>query len=71
MCTVNVDGKDQGTNLFFAPLESIQRIVFKTGDTSLFPNANTPPEQTFDLPHAGEQDAPAAFYIRSLTTKTF
>ncbi len=71
MYTVNVDGKNQLTALFFAPLESVQRIVFKTGDTSLFPNANTPADQDFDVPKAGEEDVPAAFYIKYLTTKSF
>jgi hypothetical protein len=69
--TVNIDGKNELTALFFAPVESIQRIVFKTGNTRLFPNANTSADQNYDLPQAGEQDAPAAFYIKSFTTKPF
>jgi len=69
--TVNIDGKNEITALFFAPLESVSRIVFKTGDTSLFPNPNTPADQDFDMPRAGEEDVPAAFYIKNLITKTF
>jgi hypothetical protein len=69
--TVNIDGKNEITALFFAPLESVSRIVFKTGDTSLFPNANTPADQDFDVPRAGEEDVPAAFYIKNLITKSF
>jgi len=71
MYTVNIDGKNEITALFFAPLESVSRIVFKTGDTSLFPNPNTPADQDFDVPKAGEEDVPAAFYIKNLITKAF
>ncbi|EHQ30804.1 exo-alpha-sialidase [Mucilaginibacter paludis] len=68
--TMNINGKELSTQLFFAPLDKIERIVFRTGEVRTFPNANTPADQTFDVPNAGEADAPAAFYIKSLTTKS-
>jgi hypothetical protein len=67
--TVNVNGKDQTRGLFFAPVESLERIVFRTGERRYFPNAETPSEQTFDVPGAGEKDIEAVFFIKSLKTK--
>ena len=66
--TVTVNGKESGGSLFFAPLESVQRIVFRTGEVRRFPNADTPTDQMYDLPDPGAQDKPATFYIRSLKT---
>jgi hypothetical protein len=66
--TVNVNGKET-RGLFFAPVESLTRIVFRTGDRRYFPNAETPSEQTFDVPQAGEKDQMAEFYIKYLKTK--
>jgi hypothetical protein len=71
MYTLNVDGKDVLNALFFAPVESVERIVFRTGHLRRFPTADTPADQDFDMPDAGGQDKPAAFYIKSLQTKTF
>lgn len=66
--TVTVNGKESGGSLFFAPLESVQRVVFRTGEVRRFPNADTPTDQMYDLPNPGAQDKPATFYIRSLKT---
>jgi hypothetical protein len=71
MYTVNVDGKDSAMALFFAPLENVQRVVFRTGNVSTYPDANTPADQDFDVPKAGEAAAAATFYIKSFTTKSF
>jgi len=68
--TMNVNGKEIATQLFFAPIESVHHITFKTGETTWFPNANTPADQDFDVPQAGEADTPTVFYIKSLTTKS-
>jgi hypothetical protein len=67
--TMNVNGKDINTQLFFAPLAEVTRIVFKTGEDQATPIANTPADQDFDVPNAGESDKPAAFYIKYLKTK--
>jgi len=66
--TVNVNGKNAARGLFFAPVESLERIVFRTGELRYFPNAESPSEQTFDMPGAGERDAEAAFFIKSFRT---
>jgi hypothetical protein len=67
--TVSINGKtSQG--LFFAPLLSIDRIIFRTGHVRRFPDADTPTDQMYDLPNGGEQDKKAAYYITSFQTST-
>jgi hypothetical protein len=66
--SVNVDGKDVMTNLFFAPIAAVERVVFRTGSVRRFPDADTPTDQDFDLPNAGESAKPAVFYIKSFKT---
>lgn len=68
--SVNIDGKES-TNLFFAPVQTVSRIVFRTGGVRRFPTADTPSEQSFDLPHGGESAAPAVFYIKSFKTSKY
>ena len=69
--TVNVNSKDVLTSLFFAPVLNINRVVFKTGDVRRFPNADTPTDQDYDLPKAGESAKPAVFYIKSFKTSNY
>ncbi|HEY4147609.1 MAG TPA: six-hairpin glycosidase [Chitinophagaceae bacterium] len=67
--TMNINGKEINTQLFFAPADKLERIVFRTGSARHFPDADTPADQNFDLPHAGESAPAAAFMITGLTTK--
>jgi hypothetical protein len=68
--TVSVNGKQQGGNqIFFAPLENVQRLVFRTGDVRRFPDSDTPTDQMYDLPNPGAQAKPAAYFIKSVKTK--
>lgn len=67
--TLNVNGKELSLSLMFAPLTSVSRVVFRTGDVRRFPNADTPTDQSFDLPKAGDPVKEAAYYIKSFTTK--
>lgn len=69
--TVNINGKDVLTALFFAPVLNVNRIVFRTGDVRRFPDADTPTDQDYDQPKAGEPVAPAAFYITSFKTSGY
>jgi hypothetical protein len=69
--TINIDGKELSPSLFFAPINTVKRVVFRTGGVRRFPNADTPTDQDYDLPNAGEKDKPAVFYIKSFTTKSF
>jgi hypothetical protein len=67
--TINVNGKDVLTSLLFAPVDRLERIVFRTGEPRHFPDADTPADQEYDLKQAGEQESRTAkFYIRSLKT---
>lgn len=69
--TVVVNGKQVGTGVLFAPLESVTRIAFRTGDTRRFPDADTPTDQMYDLPGGGTKDPEAIFEINYLITKSF
>lgn len=67
--TINVNGKDVLTSLMFAPVDKLERIVFRTGEPRHFPDADTPADQVYDLKQAGDQELRTAkFYIRSLKT---
>jgi hypothetical protein len=68
--TVSINGKNPSNNLFFAPLESVERIVFRTGVTRRFPDADTPTDQMYDLPGPNEKDKPAQFFIKYLKTRS-
>lgn len=68
MYTVNINGKDKLTQLLFQPVESFERVVFRTGEARRFPDSDSPAEQDFDVPHAGDSVGNAAFYITSLKT---
>lgn len=69
--TVNVNGKDVLTGLFFSPVLSVNRVVFRTGDIRRFPDADTPTDQDFDRPNAGEAVKQAVFYIKSFKTSNY
>jgi hypothetical protein len=66
--TVNINGKEK-RELFFAPVETIDRIVFRTGQIRRYPDADSPAEQSFDMPNPGIPDAKAIYYIFSIKTE--
>jgi len=67
--TITVNGKDALTSLAFQPVAEVSRIVFRTGDVRRFPDVDTPADQTYDLPNAGESEKKEAVYlINSLKT---
>ncbi|PWK27643.1 hypothetical protein LV89_01534 [Arcicella aurantiaca] len=65
MYDVYVNGQKKGTKLFFAPVASFKKVVFRTGEVRRYPNADTPTDQNFDVANAGEQDPEAIFYLKS------
>ena len=68
--TVNVNGKALSPGIFFAPVDKVERIVFRTGDVRRFPDADTPTDPMHEsLPNAGEPVMQASFFISSLITK--
>jgi hypothetical protein len=66
--TVAINGKSSN-NICFAPVESVERIVFRTGAVRRFPNADTPTDQDYDLPAADAKSAEAIYEIHHLKTK--
>lgn len=66
--TVFVDDKKAGSGLFFAPVASLQQLVFRTGEVRRFPTVDTPTDQDFDLPQDGKPLPEAAFWIGSVKT---
>ncbi|MEO7309966.1 MAG: six-hairpin glycosidase [Chitinophagaceae bacterium] len=67
--TVTINGKAGSANLFFAPVATIERIVFRTGSVRRFPDADTPTDQDYDLKNPGAKDKEALYYIRYLKIK--
>jgi hypothetical protein len=67
--SVSINGKNPSNNLCFAPVESVERIVFRTGITRRFPDADTPTDQDYDLPNADRKDKEAVYMIYYLKTK--
>jgi len=66
---ISINGKNPSNNLCFAPVESVERIVFRTGSTRRFPDADTPTDQDYDLPNADKRDKEAVYQIHYLKTK--
>jgi hypothetical protein len=64
-CTVN--GKPT-TLLCFAPVDHVERIVFRTGSTRRFPDADTPTDQPYDLQGTEKKDKEAKYSIHYLKT---
>ncbi|MCJ8210015.1 exo-alpha-sialidase [Mucilaginibacter sp. RS28] len=69
--TVNVNGKDVTTGLFFNPVATINRVTFRTGTVRHFPDADTPTDQDFDQKNAGEAAPLATYYIKSFKTAAY
>ena len=63
-----LDGSAAGkcTRQFDTPVESISRIVFRTGPLFTEPNSNTPADQLFDQPLADNADSMASFALANV-----
>ena len=66
--TMKINDKEIPTRLFFNPVESISRVVFRTGDLPLDPVPNTPADRFTDLPDAEKKEEKAGYYISHLKT---
>lgn len=66
--TMKINGKDIPLKLFFNPVESIQRVVFKTGLESQQPTPDTPADRFTDLSDSGAEEPKVEYYITSLKT---
>ncbi len=69
--TMKINGKDISTKLFFNPIESITRVVFRTGDLPLDPTPNTPADRFTDMADAEKDEPRAEYYISHLKTSDF
>ncbi|WP_258103922.1 exo-alpha-sialidase [Marinoscillum sp. MHG1-6] len=64
-----VNDKFEIRRMFFAPVPSIEKLMFRTGEVRRFPNADTPTDQDYDLPGAGEEVPMAYYKITSVKMK--
>jgi len=44
-------------------------VSFRTGSVRRFPDADTPTDQNYDLPNAGEKTRKAVYFIQSFQSK--
>ena len=68
MIEVYINGKKAGQRMFFAPVESIERVMFRTGSERRFPDVDTPADWDGTLENAGEREAEATFAIANVVT---
>ena len=68
MIEVYVNGKKAGQRMFFAPVESIERVMFRTGSERRFPDVDTPADWDGILDNAGEREPEATFAIANFVT---
>ena len=67
-CRLSVNDKHVKDFLFFNPVHSLQRILFRTGEVRRFPDADTPTDQDFDVDQSGADIKEAVFYLKYLKT---
>ena len=70
MIEVTINGKKAGQRMFFAPVESIERIMFRTGSERRFPDIDTPADWDGVLPQAGERDPEATYALADFRTES-
>lgn len=66
---VTINGGKPNNNLCFAPVQSVQRIVFRTGSVRRFPDSDTPTDQNYDLINPNARNKDAVYHIQYLKTK--
>ena len=64
-----LNGKKACERQFDTPVESISRIVFRTGMPFEKPDINTPADQDFDMPRADESNPEASFAIANVLSR--
>ena len=67
--TVSINEGKAANNICFAPVASVERIVFRTGTTRHFPDAETPTDQSYDLFNTEIPLKNAQYRIHYLKTK--
>jgi hypothetical protein len=66
--TVSINGGNPANNLCFAPVASVVRIIFRTGEVRRFPDADTPTDQDYDLHDANARNKEAVYQVEYLKT---
>jgi hypothetical protein len=69
MAEVFVNGKKAGQRMFFAPVEAIERVMFRTGSERRFPDIDTPADWDGTLDKAGEREPEACFAIANVKSE--
>ena len=67
---VYINGKKAGQRMFFAPVQSIERVMFRTGEQRFFPTIDTPADWDGILDHAGDTDPLATYSIANVKTSS-
>lgn len=70
MATFYVDGKEVGKRMFYAPVHSFERVMFRTGSKRTFPDVDTPADWDGILPGAGATDSLAVYKIANFKTSS-
>ncbi|MBQ5505601.1 MAG: six-hairpin glycosidase, partial [Prevotella sp.] len=68
--TYYLNGKKACERQFDTPVESISRIVFRTGALFDKPDINTPADQDFDMERADERDNTATYLLANVITRS-
>ena len=68
--TYYLNGKKACERQFDTPVESISRIVFRTGSLFDKPDIKTPADQDFDMERADEKDKTATYRIANVVTRS-
>lgn len=68
MIEVYINGQKAGQRMFFAPVESIERILFRTGTPRTHPTIDTPADWYGTLPQAGEKEPLCSYRIANFQT---
>lgn len=68
--TVYVNGEKKATRMLFAPVKEVERVVFRTGAHSTFPNVDTEADQHNDMPRANDVDKEAVYRIANFKSSS-
>lgn len=67
--SLQVNESEIKNHIFYAPVSTLEKIVFRTGSPRDFPTPETPADQFSDLEDAGASAQPCAFFIHELKTE--
>lgn len=68
--TVYVNGEKKATRMLFAPVHEVERVVFRTGKHSDYPNVDTEADQYNDMPRANDVDKEATYRIANFKSSS-